>query len=573
MEKILAEKTVSEQYVLKMGTGLNLGNSFDAFDRVNFTKIDDETAWGNPLVTSEYMNALKEIGFSSIRIPFTAFTRIEEDYRIDEVFLNRYETVVNYALDAGFYVMINLHHDSGEWLIKWDGNTSSEEYIKFIALWTQLAERFKDYGDRLMFESMNEIFFENQTDDKLNEMVAAINKGFYELVRASGGNNTTRMLVIPTVYTNHQLIYSQYTTDFINSLNDENLIATVHYYVVSMMAYTSNIGVSMFDEEFNNSTPRLEVSDDFYTALEATFIENGIGVIIGEYGLLNIGAPGIVQDGELVKFIEFMTYKAKTMGICTMIWERGVIINRNTAEFINATWGNIIKASITDRSSYAKGLDHLFVSTNEENDIDVPLVLNGNSLSAIYNGANQLTEGVEYSYANETVTLSGNFVSSLITGGYGIKADLRFVFTSGSDWHQYISYTGTPSLDAIDAPVREDDGFMASYDTDGTPTYPSVIISAHFNGQIIRRMASFNSAGEPESANTYASQYMQYGSEFTPANDSDIFGSDILCLMNWYYNAISNDTFTLVIDFYDGTTIRYRLTKENDHLTGSQIIN
>lgn len=562
--------TASELYVRQMGTGVNLGNSFDSFDRIYNQPILDETAWGNPEVTSAYINSLKQKGFNSIRIPFTSFTRTDANYQINEVFLQRYENVVNYALDAGFYVMINLHHDSSEWLKYWDGDPTSEEYVRFVALWTQLANRFKDYGNRLMFESVNEVYFDAcSTDEQQNQFVGTINQAFYDVVRASGGNNATRMLVLPTSYTNHGLVYSEYLVDFIQDLDDPNVIATVHYYVSAwyIYAFTCNIGLPMFDEESKYEWTAREAVDEFYDCLEQTFVENGIGVIIGEYGLFNMGAPDSLEDGEVVKFIEYMNYKANALGMCTMIWDCGNIIDRYTGGFINSIWGDVILTSMSERSSYAAGLDNLFVTNYTScDDIQVPLALNGNSLTAIYNGATQLVQGTDYTYSSGTVTLKGSCISGLINGDYGVKADLRFVFSDGSDWHQYINYAGTAIMESINAPVREDDGFLARYDTDGTPTYPSVIIPMDYNGKTIKRIASYDEFDQPASANTWASDYMQCGGEYVAAYDQDL-----LCLMNWYYNAIPDGTYTLVIDFYDGTTANYSITKANDNITGYQI--
>lgn len=562
-----AEKTASEQYVDAMGTGINLGNSFDAFDRVNHLEIDDETAWGNPVITEEYIDALKAKGFNSIRIPFTSFTRTDANYQINDGFLDRYEEVVNYALDAGFYVMINLHHDSSEWLRYWDGDKTSDEYLRFIALWTQLADRFKDYGDHVMFESANEVYFTTATTDaQQNEMVGEINQAFYDVVRNSGGNNATRMLVLPTSYTNHGLVYGNYLANFIKNLNDPNVIATVHYYITSLYAFTCNIGISEFDEVHWNTTARNEI-DTFYDCLEQAFVDNGIGVVIGEYGLFNMGAPGSLETGEVAKFLEYMNYKANELGICTMLWDPGSTIDRDTCEFINSTWGDIVESSMTERSSYATGLDELFVTNRTAADnISIPLTLNGNTLTAIYNGSTKLVQGKDYNYSGGTVTLLGSYISKLMKGEYGVKADLRFAFSAGSDWHEYINYEGTAVMESINTAIRTDDGFMARYDTDGTPTYPTTLIPIDYNGKKIRRITSLDASGNPKSGNTWASNYMQYGGEFMVNYEDNLLG-----LTNWYNSAIPDGTYTLVIDFYDDTTVKYSLTKANGNVTGYQI--
>lgn len=564
-----SEKTISQAYAEAMGTGINLGNSFDSFDRVENLEIDDETAWGNPVVTRAYIDDLKEKGFDSIRIPFTTFTRTDDNYTINEAFFSRYEEVVNYALDAGFYVMINLHHDASEWLKYWDGNHNSDEYERFVVLWGQLAERFKNYGDHLMFESINEVCFEKAvcpTEEEQNERVKDINLAFYNIVRNSGGNNATRMLVLPTTYTNDQLMYSEYLADYMMELNDPNMIATVHYYSTSIYAFTPNIGLPGFDEEHWGTTARKEI-DVFYDRLKKAFIDNGIGVAIGEYGLFGMGRTTSLNDGEVYKYFEYMNYKARELGISPMVWECGNIINRNTGEYLNQTWGDILQGSQDERCSYSTGFNHEYVTNSTRNeDISIPLTLNGNKLTAIYDGATSLVEGVDYQFENDTVTLLAGYVASIATGEYGVKADLVMEFSAGSVWHHYISYEGTAVFQSVNAPIRKDDGFMATYDTDMTPTYPAILIPVDYNGKQIKKIASYNSAGEVKSANSWANSYMESGGEFVAD-----YHNNLLALMNWYNNAIPDDTYTLKIDFYDGTAASYSFVKENGNITGAQV--
>lgn len=563
-------KTRSQLYAEAMGSGINLGNTFDAFDRVNHSEIDDETAWGNPTVTQAYMNDIKAKGYDSIRIPFTAFTRTgeAETYTITEAYLQRYETVVNYALDADLYVMVNIHHDSSEWLNAWDGEVTSAEYKRFCALWEQLADRFKNYGDKVMFESINEVYFLEGDENSQNEKVKTLSNAFYNIVRNSGGNNGTRMLVFPTTSTNHNLVYSNFLANYLKGLNDENVMATVHYYSTELYAYTVNCGVSLFDETYNGKTARSTI-DDFYNCLETAFVDNGIGVVVGEYGLFNMGYKDALEDGEVVKFVDYMNYRARELdGINLMLWECGNIIDRNTFEYTNQTWGNAFSACMTDRCSYATGLDELFVTADTVNaDIEVPLTLNGNTLQGIYNGTQQLTIGTDYTYSNDTVTIKGTYISGLSKEQYGEIADLTFKFSAGADWHEKINYVGnSPVLGNVSATVREDNGYMSYYDTDGTATYPVVIIPADYQGKKVRRITSYDSAGNVEHANSWASAYLQDGGEFI-AN----YANNELLLMNWYNNAVADDTYRLVIEFYDGTSIEYSLAKQGGHFTGSQL--
>jgi endoglucanase len=572
------EKSRSIQFAELLGIGVNLGNTFDAFDRINHTEIDDETAWGQPKVMKEYMRALVNHGFKSIRIPFTAFTRIGNapDYTITESFLQRYNEVVDYALNEGLYVMINLHHDSSEWLIHWDGNENSEEYTKFIALWTQLATRFQSYDDRLIFESINEPFFDKSiapTDDEQNDMLRRINLGFYNLVRAMGGNNTTRTLVFPTLYTNDSLIYSRYLSDYILRLDDENVLATVHWYASNdTYAFTANIGVQSFDEQIKGIDARTSTTNMFNN-LRSAFGENNIGVIIGEFGLFNQGLPGCLNDGEVYKFKEFLIGQAKELSICPMLWDVGLILDRHNGEWVNKIWGEILTASMTARSSYATGLNYIFIREGAAiTDIEIQLNFNNNTLVDIYNGSYKLIRSRDYSVERYSITLSANYLSTLEHNDYGTIADLRFEFSSGSVWHEYVNYIGTPSLDIVQDILREDNGYLASYDTDKTATYPKFIIPGRLQGGLIRRIESLNDQGQPQSANTWASDYMQYGGEFKPVVKAAAYNQDIIAFMNWYNDAIDDDKFfTLVIDFFDGTQMQYSIIRSGGRVIGKML--
>jgi endoglucanase len=568
------EKSRSMMFVESLGVGVNLGNTFDAFDRINYSEIDDETAWGQPKVTLEYMAAVKNHGFKSIRIPFTAFTRIGSapDYTITETFLKRYNDVVDYALQAGLYVMINLHHDSSEWLRHWDGNEASEEFTKFVMLWTQLAQRFRDYDDKLIFECINEPFFDESvapTDDQQNKMLRTINLTFYKIARASGGNNATRILVFPTVYTNDSLKYSSFLADYIIELTDENVVATVHWYAsTDTYAFTANIGVQYFDETNRGMDARTSTTNMFKNLQEA-FISKGIGVIIGEFGLFNQGLPGCLNDGEVYKFKEFVIGESRALGICPMLWDVGLILDRHNGEWVNQIWGEILTASMTSRSSYAKELNYVFILDGSPvKNIEIPLFLNGNTLVDIYEGSHKLVSGTDYSFSDDTVTLNSAYLASLVLQ-YGTVADLRFVFSSGSVWHEYINYIGMPVLDSLYGPIREDNGYLSSYDTDKTATYPFFIIPGDFKGNLIRRIESLNENGEPQSANNWASDYMQYGAEFKPVVKAAAYNQDILALMNWYNGAIDDDkVFTLVINFFGTTTMRYSILRTDGHIEG-----
>jgi len=140
------EVSAMQTYVEAMQPGWNLGNTFDA--------TGGETSWGNPSTTKEMIEQIAASGYKSIRIPITWKHRMSADYTIEPAFLTRIQEVVDWSLDSGLYVMINLHHDTS-WIMKME--TEHDVVMdRFNAAWVQISAYFKDYPNKLMFESINE---------------------------------------------------------------------------------------------------------------------------------------------------------------------------------------------------------------------------------------------------------------------------------------------------------------------------------------------------------------------------------------------------------------------------------
>ena len=422
----------SLDYVKAMGSGWNLGNSFDGVNEDLEVEDTGELAWGNPTVTRELLAAVKEKGYDSIRIPFTIYRRYsvnenagenEYKYIINEDWLARYKEVVNWAVDEGFYVMINIHHDSWIWLKYWDGDKASEEYRMYTDFWKQLAEYMADLPEQVCFETINEPDFEENAQQKLD----AINQAAYDIIRGTKGNEE-RMIVIPSVYTNYEKCVPLY--NFIKQLDDENVIATVHYY--SEWVYSANLGKTSFDEELwqNNGesyTPR-DAADNLMNTLQKQFISNGIGVIIGEYGLLGYDASeGCLQTGEELKYYEYMNELARQNNVCLVFWDNGSGINRTNGSYTwkKPTVGEMLENSMTGRSSYATGLDTLYFKEEIQEDVEVALTLNGNTFRGI----------------QIPVDFNGSVVRRVTAYQASGKVG------PNSDWWNYLQYDGSFGVD------------------------------------------------------------------------------------------------------------------------------
>lgn len=211
-----------EQYAAEMQPGWNLGNTFDALG-------EDETGWGNPYVTEELIQSIAEQGYQSIRIPITFDERmdLEPDYQIDADFLGRVTETVDWSLNAGMKVMINIHHDSWVWLESGMNNDYEQSVARFEAIWQQLAEHFQDYELDLMFESINEPRFAPYDDGEVQELnyLDDLNDRFYQIIRNSGGNNATRPIVIPTLHTGSDQIYLDRLSEWLEEKDDSYAIA------------------------------------------------------------------------------------------------------------------------------------------------------------------------------------------------------------------------------------------------------------------------------------------------------------------------------------------------------------
>lgn len=289
-----------------MGNGINLGNTLEACDnnvgiKTN-TPLSYETHWGQPKTTQAMIDGMKAAGFDTIRIPVAWMTNAthlyEGDYTIDADYMDRVEEVVRYARKAGMYVIINDHWDGG-----WYGMFGSESaetralaMEAYKGMWQQIAERFRDYSDYLIFESANEElggrFDENSplycsdsvvtylNDDERYALTNEINQTFVDVVRATGGNNATRFLLI-----------AGYSTDIDKTCDDRfqmpkdtadsKLMVSVHYYDPwSYCGASSAVSATKWGK----------VSDyeymDQQLAKMTKFTEAGYGVVIGEYGAL-----------------------------------------------------------------------------------------------------------------------------------------------------------------------------------------------------------------------------------------------------------------------------------------------
>lgn len=322
--------------VADINVGWSLGNSLNTHDNhtaINNNKIENnsvyyyETLWWNPQTTQEMINTVRDAGFNTLRIPVTYYNHIDKNGVIDKEWLDRVAQVVQYGLNADMYVIINIHHDTGQGNNKYiQANLNNiDVYQAYVeSIWGQVARHFKDYDTRLIFEGMNETLdmsAQNPWYGNKNswEAMNILNQSFVDVVRKSGGKNTKRNLIINTYgaqTTNGPLEYFRLPKDSVNN----HLIVGVHTYISGEKDIKGFMGT-----------------------LNYYFVKKGIPVIVGEFGTpywTNINI-------RIASAIHFMNY-GNMYGIKCIWWDDGgnyKLLNRK-----NNTWQY---PDIVERMMYA----------------------------------------------------------------------------------------------------------------------------------------------------------------------------------------------------------------------------
>ena len=305
----------TRNFVKQLGPGLNWGNTLDTHDLHFETKSpsDFETYWGNPVTTREMIKDIKQAGFDVLRIPVTWQEHMDENDHIEKAWLNRVAQVVDYGLEAGMYVIINAHHDS--WYMPDDVHLPTA-VEKTRHLWSQLAQRFQAYDQRLLFEGMNEPRLIGKIEEwsggtpRSREIVNILNAVFVRTIRESGGENNDRYLILSTYCAK---TYREVLQDF-QFPEGSRLILSVHFY--SPYDFSLNIqGPPGFDTKDPLDTKEM---DQMFEDLDRFFISKGMPVIITEFG-----AVDKQNERQRTAWARYVRGKAKKLGIACIWWDAG----------------------------------------------------------------------------------------------------------------------------------------------------------------------------------------------------------------------------------------------------------
>ena len=336
----MADKTAFQYFAdERITAGWNLGNTLDSHSG----GMGSETGWGNPAANQALMKGIKAAGFTIIRIPVTWMGHIgaAPDHHVKESRLKRVAEVAEMARNAGLKVIINLHHDGSTpsltredgWLSVGKASRDKDDYErithKYVRLWAQIALYFKNYGDWLMFESLNEIHdggwgwspaFKSNPSAQLN-IVDEWNQLFTDKVRSTGGNNATRYLVIPAYNTQRDITLSDKFILPRDSASGRQVVS-FHYYD------PHEFGIEGKRSEWGSAADKDKVANDF-APFKTKFIDKEIPVIIGETGAVRQLYLGDREKENTARrsrldYLSWVFNKAKENGLVPIYWDNGV---------------------------------------------------------------------------------------------------------------------------------------------------------------------------------------------------------------------------------------------------------
>ena len=296
-EKVEIPDNEALAFVEDLQLGWNLGNTFDASNCGVSDELEYESAWVGIATTKEMIHTIADAGFKTIRIPVSWHNHVDENYQISKAWMDRVQEVVDWSLEEDLYVIINIHHDNEEGFMypSYEHLEQSKKYVQ--AVWEQIAERFADYDERLIFETLNEprhigtdhewwIDANSEIGKECIDSVNQLNQTAVDTIRANGkGYNTSRYIMAPGYCASPDFALTDGFVVPVDSGSAENRI------LVSVHAYTP-YNFALAGENDQNSTDQFSIEnkngtadiDAFMKKLYDKFISKGTGVVIGEFG-------------------------------------------------------------------------------------------------------------------------------------------------------------------------------------------------------------------------------------------------------------------------------------------------
>jgi len=345
------------QITAAMGAGWNLGNQLEA----NSNGTPSETVWGNPVITQALITKIKSAGFKTIRIPVSYLSKMgaAPNYTIDAAWLGRVKEVVNYCINEGLYVIINIHGDgyetvTGAWLLV-EASDQTAVKTKLQKVWQQIATAFAAYDEHLIFEAMNEVFDGNyyDPDPRLYQNLNAYNQVFIDAVRQTNGNNASRWLLIPGWNTNIDYTVNDYgfvmPADNYRSAsipaNEKRIMISAHYYDPWEFCGDESGTITQWGAIATNSAKKTTWCQEDYMELRLNqmyyaFAAKGYPLVIGEWGVVDKTNDDAASNTYRQYFAKTFAAGCRKYSAVPVWWDNGyngnygfAVLNRSTLAF------------------------------------------------------------------------------------------------------------------------------------------------------------------------------------------------------------------------------------------------
>jgi endoglucanase len=331
----------SLQLARQMGVGWNLGNSLES--------AGGEAAWGNPPATRALFDAVKSAGFNTVRIPVSWKQHADADDHIDATWMARVTRVVDDARAAGLIVIVNIHWDGG-----WMQPTYARQATvnaRLTTFWTQIATHFRNHDDGLLFAGTNEVMVAGDYKPPTAEYAAvqnSFNQTFVDAVRATGGNNAARVLVVQGFNTN--IDYTVATARMPADPVPGRLMMEVHYYdpydfTLNAASAIWQWGASADDAKATEPWADEAHVDAQFEKMKARFVDRGIPVILGEFAAISrTEIPG--AEAYRIRWNRYVARSAITHGAVPVYWDPGSTANHSSGLFDRRTGAQVYPALI-----------------------------------------------------------------------------------------------------------------------------------------------------------------------------------------------------------------------------------
>lgn len=330
----------------KMNLGWNLGNSLEA---AASSTSANETLWGNPKTTKALIDGVKSAGFNAVRIPCAWSGYIEDPttYKIKDSWLARVKEVVDYCVDNNMYAIINIHWDGG-WLEE-NPTSAAKDAVnkKQKALWEQIAVYFRDYDEHLLFAGTNEVHanYGNPTTENIS-VQQSFNQTFVDAVRATGGRNAYRNLIVQAYNTNIDYGITYFTMPIDAAV--KRLMAEVHFYDPFDFTLDDKSDKYLWGKDFKGSPNapswgQEDAVDAQFAKVKSKFVNAGIPVILGEYGAI-LRSVGVNQANHVKArnyYLSYVTKAAKLNGLVPFYWDSGTT-GANSFGLFNRSSGQVV---------------------------------------------------------------------------------------------------------------------------------------------------------------------------------------------------------------------------------------